>query len=165
MFDGGLYVFLLRLTSPSTLTVGALGEHHFPAGWYMYTGSARKNLRKRVERHWSVKKVRRWHFDHLSTALDSEPVGAVVVPATAKLSECELNRLVGALVGNQTPVPKFGAGDCKAGCPAHLYYSSAPVSLLGLARVHEQAGILMPGTGYWEPDLQQLGRRINGDPD
>ncbi len=163
MFSGGLYVFLLRLTSASTLTVGALGEHFFPAGWYMYTGSARTNLQKRVERHWSVKPSRRWHFDYLSTALGSEPVGAIVVPSEAGLTECELNRRVGNLVGNQVPVPKFGASDCRAGCPAHLYFSGAPVSLLGLARLHEQAGILMPGADFWEPDLQELGGVVDPD--
>jgi sugar fermentation stimulation protein A len=157
MFDGGLYVFLLRLKSASTLTVGALGEHHFPPGWYMYTGSAKKNLQKRVERHWSVKSKRRWHFDYLSTALDSEPVGAIVVPNAADITECELNRKIGALVGNGVPVPKFGASDCQAGCPAHLYFSGAPVSLLGLVQVHPKAAILMPGVDLWEPNLQDLG--------
>lgn len=156
MFDNGLYVFLLRLKSPSTLTVGALGEHYFPAGWYLYTGSARRHLSRRVERHWRVKATRRWHVDYLSTALDSEPVGAVVVPATAGLTECMLNRTVGTLVGNQAPIPGFGASDCRAGCPAHLFFSGAPVSLLGLTRVHESAGILMPGAGFWEPDLHDL---------
>lgn len=160
IFDSGLYVFLLRLQIASTLVVGALGEHHFPPGWYMYTGKARKNLRKRVERHWSLKPARRWHIDYLSTALDSEPVGAVVVPNAAGLSECELNRLVGSLVGNQVPVAGFGASDCRAGCPAHLYFSRAPVSLLNLARVHDLAGILMPGADFWQPDLQEL----RGDP-
>jgi sugar fermentation stimulation protein A len=156
MFDSGLYVFLLRLKSPATLTVGALGEFHFPAGWYLYTGSARQNLTRRVQRHWRVKATRRWHFDYLSTALDSEPVGAVVVPTQAGLTECELNRAVGALVGNQAPVPGFGASDCQAGCPAHLFFSGAPVSLLGLTRVHKLAGILMPGADFWEPDLHDL---------
>ncbi len=166
MFNRGLYVFLLRLKSPSTLTVGALGEHHFPMGWYMYTGSAQQNLQKRVERHWRLKAKRHWHFDYLSTALDSEPVGAVVVPTTAGFTECELNRQVGNMVGNHAPVPKFGASDCHAGCPAHLYFSGAPVSLLALARVHEQAAILMPGADFWEPDLQQLSRRaLTRDPD
>jgi len=159
-FDSGLYVFLLRLQSASTLTIGALGEHHFPPGWYMYTGRARKNLRKRVERHWSLKPTRRWHFDYLSTALDSEPVGAVVVPDAAGLNECELNQMIGALVGNQVPVAGFGASDCRAGCPAHLFFSGAPVSLLNLARVHQLAGILMPGADFWQPDLQEL----RGDP-
>jgi len=158
MFDAGLYVFLLRLKSPATLVIGALGEHHFPAGWYMYTGSARKSLPQRVTRHWSLKTTRHWHIDHLTTALDSEPVGAVVVPIGAGISECDLNRRVGAMVAGQVPVQKFGASDCRAGCPAHLYFSGAPVSLLGLARVHELAGILMPGADFWQPDLQTLGR-------
>ncbi|MCB1184478.1 GIY-YIG nuclease family protein [bacterium] len=161
MFDAGLYVFLLRLKSPATLAVGALGEHHFPAGWYLYTGSAKRNLHRRVARHWSVKPTRRWHFDHLSTAPDSEPVGAVVVPLAAGVGECELNRRVGTLVGRQYPVPGFGASDCREGCPAHLWFSAAPVSLLGLARVHATAALLMPGADFWEPDLHELGDAVD----
>ncbi len=158
MFDGGIYAFLLRLRSPSTLVVGALGEHHFPAGWYLYTGRAKKNLAKRVERHWSLKTKLRWHFDYLTTALDSEPIGAIVIPSDVGLSECQLNRTLGHLVGNQVPVPKFGASDCLAGCPAHLYFSRAPISLLALAQAHKQAGILMPSADFWEPNLFELGR-------
>ena len=156
MFDEGLYVFLLRLQTPATLTVGALGEHHFPAGWYLYTGSAKRSLHRRVERHWGMKSKRRWHVDYLSTALGSFPVGAVVVPATSGLSECELNRRVGALTGRQVPVPGFGASDCREGCLAHLHFSAAPVSLLGLAQVHPEAAILMPGADFWAPDLHEL---------
>jgi Uri superfamily endonuclease len=111
-----------------------------------------------------VKSKRRWHFDYLSTALDSEPVGAIVVPNAAKITECELNRKIGALVGNGVPVPKFGASDCQAGCPAHLYFSGAPVSLLGLAQVHPKAAILMPGADLWEPNLRDLGG-VSPDPE
>jgi sugar fermentation stimulation protein A len=156
VFDAGYYVFLLRLLEPADVRVGALGEHHFPAGWYLYTGSARRNLHGRVSRHWSLKPALHWHFDHLTTVLSSEPVGAVVVPLDAGLDECELNRRVGALVGRRAPVRGFGASDCRADCPAHLWFSAAPVSLLGLSQVHPEAAILMPSAELWEPDLHEL---------
>lgn len=156
VFDRGLYVFVMRLRTPDFIQVGALGRFHFPAGWYLYTGSANGNLHKRVERHWSLKKKVRWHIDYLSTALDSEPVGAVLIPQDAGLTECQLNKLVGQLVGGQALAPGFGASDCKAGCPAHLWFSLAPVSLLGVARVHPKAAVILPGAGMWEPQLVEL---------
>ena len=156
MFDSGRYVFLMRLRSPETLEVGALGRFLFPAGWYAYTGSAKRALRKRVERHWSVKKNLRWHIDYLSTAPESEPVGAVIVP-TAALTECELNRRVGFVVRGPSPAPGFGASDCREGCPAHLWFSVSPISLLQIARVHPQAAVLMPGTDFELTQLHDLG--------
>lgn len=156
MFDGGLYVFLMRLKEPQSVQVGALGQFLFGPGWYLYSGSARKNLAKRVERHWSLKQKLRWHIDYLATAPDSEPVGAIVIPESADITECELNQKVGSMFGGQVPAPGFGATDCKNGCPAHLYYSPAPVSLLAVARVHAEAAVLIPQAGIWEPPVHRL---------
>ncbi len=156
LFDGGLYVFLMRLREFQQLEIGALGEHAFPPGWYLYVGSARRGLAKRVERHWSLKKAVRWHIDYLSTAVGSEPVGAVIIPTSAGLTECEVNQKIGLMDGNQTLVSGFGASDCRAGCPAHLWYSRTPVSLLTVARVHPQAAVLIPGAGVWEATPQEL---------
>lgn len=156
MFDQGLYVFLMRLKSPATIEVGALGRFVFPAGWYAYTGSAKRSLKKRVERHWAVKKTVRWHIDYLSTAPDSEPVGAVIVPLDA-MDECALNRLVGQVVRGPSPAPGFGAGDCRAKCPAHLWFSVSAISLLTLARVHPRAAVLMPGADFGLEQLHLLG--------
>lgn len=156
VFDSGLYVFVMRLRTPDFCEVGALGSFHFPAGWYLYAGSASRNLHKRVERHWSLKKKIRWHIDYLATLQDSEPVGAVLVPKGAGLTECELNQKIGQMVGGQALVPGFGASDCKAGCPAHLWFSLAPVSVLAVAQVHEQAAVLLPGAGVWEPRPMDL---------
>lgn len=156
MFDAGLYVFLMRLREFQLLEIGALGPHPFPPGWYLYTGSARKNLAKRVERHWSLKKKVRWHIDHLSTAPDGEPVGAVVIPEDTGLTECQVNVRIGQMFGSQVVLPGFGASDCTAGCPAHLWFSAAPVSLFAVSRVHPRAAVLIPGAGVWEPSPQQL---------
>jgi Uri superfamily endonuclease len=155
-FDSGLYVFVMRLRTPDFIEVGALGRFHFPAGWYMYVGTARRNLHKRVERHWLPKKALRWHLDYLSTALDSEPVGAVLWPLDAGLTECQLNQLVGRRFGAQTPAEGFGASDCQAGCPAHLWFSLAPISVLAVAQIHERAAVLLPGAGVWEPQPVDL---------
>ncbi len=156
MFDGGLYVFLMRLQEPQSILVGALGLFDFQAGWYLYTGRSKSGLAKRVERHWSVKQKLRWHIDYLATAPTSEPVGAVVIPNSANVSECYLNQMMGQKFGGQVLAPGFGASDCREGCPAHLFYSPAPISLLAMAQVHPEAAVLIPGAGVWQPPLHKL---------
>ena len=151
IFNSGLYVLVMRLRAADSIEVGALGRFQFPAGWYLYTGSASRNLHQRVERHWSLQKKVRWHVDYLSTAPDLEPVGAVLVPQDPKLTECQLNRAVENLVAGSVLAPGFGASDCQAGCPAHLWFSLTPVSLLAVAKVHRRAALLLPGAGIWEP--------------
>lgn len=152
MNDGGVYVILLRLSAPVTCEVGALGRFLFPAGWYAYTGSAKRGLRKRIERHWRSSKTRRWHFDFLTTARGVVPIGAVIV-RDGELTECELNRRVERAMGAGpgSVVPGFGAGDCRAGCPTHLWFSAGPVSLLEIARVHPGTVAIVPGSDReWE---------------
>ncbi len=130
--DTGVYLLLLELPGPITLRVGALGRFGFQRGWYVYAGSARRGLRARVERHLSPVKPLRWHVDYLTTAHGVKRVGALLV-AEGGVSECALNRAAGALLGGSVPAPGFGASDCRAGCPAHLWYSPEPLSPAGLA--------------------------------
>ena len=49
--DAGCYQLIIEIESESTLAVGELGECVFARGLYVYTGSAMKNLRRRVARH------------------------------------------------------------------------------------------------------------------
>ena len=126
--DSGLYVLLLELERPLALKEGALGRVAFPAGWYLYTGSARRGLSKRVARHLARKKAVRWHIDRLTTEPAVRPLGALLFPPDG-LGECALHQAVGRLIGGTAPVPGFGSSDCRARCPAHLWHSARPVSL------------------------------------
>jgi len=141
----GIYLLLLRLEAPVRLTVGALGRFSFPAGWYVYTGSARKNLPARLERHFAFRKKKRWHIDYLTCAAMTTAVGAVMFEgATAEEGECDLNRRIGALLGLVQFTPGFGASDCHSGCGAHLWYTARPLSLLQLAGAAPGASCLLP---------------------
>ena len=94
--------------------VGKLGNCLFPAGRYIYTGSARRNLAARVARHLSKNKRLRWHIDYLLTA------PGVAIEGTQRFEEPE------CVVNGKTPgrivVARFGASDCRAGCGSHLKY-------------------------------------------
>ena len=110
----GVYQLRIRLKRPRTVRVGALGRHVFPAGWYVYTGSAHNGLAQRVARHLRHNKRKYWHIDYLLAVADH--VEAFVLPG-GKLTECELHA---RLRGSRVLIPGFGASDCR--CEAHLAY-------------------------------------------
>ena len=65
MRDPGCYQLLMRLEKSVKIRVGKLGEFQFPAGWYVYTGSAKNGVKARVMRHLRSNKKKRWHIDYL----------------------------------------------------------------------------------------------------
>ena len=108
------YQLLIEVTRPVRVRIGRLGEFDFPAGRYIYTGSARCNYEARVARHLRREKTLRWHIDYLLAAPD---VRIIEVIRLSK-DECPINRSTPGSI----PVPGFGASDCRAGCGSHLKY-------------------------------------------
>jgi Uri superfamily endonuclease len=99
-----------------TITVGSLGSFAFPAGHYVYTGSAKKGLGSRIARHLRRRKKLRWHIDYLLR------YGRVleVKRYHNERSECELSREVEKLPGSRVVAPGFGSSDCE--CATHLFF-------------------------------------------
>ena len=113
----GIYHILIEVSRPVQVEVGGLGRITFQPGHYVYTGSAQRNLRRRLERHLRKAKTLRWHIDYFLRA--SEIRGILVAEADRK-SECLRNR---ALLRENGAVPAakgFGSSDCR--CPTHLVY-------------------------------------------
>ena len=106
------YQIFFEMHCGCAIVVGKLGEFSFPAGSYVYTGSAKKRIRGRILRHLSSTKKLRWHIDYLLA-----PRGTVI--SRIKLfdkEECEVNKETkGEII-----VPGFGATDCKSKCSSHL---------------------------------------------
>jgi len=125
--EPGVYAVELWLEAPRVLSIGQLGQIDFPAGTYLYLGSARGpgGLRGRLARHVLGKGSARphWHIDALRRAAVVSAWAALVlpagVPAPAGL-ECRLARLAQGWPGAVLIAPGFGASDCRSGCPAHL---------------------------------------------
>ncbi|KAF0102382.1 MAG: hypothetical protein FD187_665 [bacterium] len=112
--DFTTYQLHIAVREPLRLAVGRLGSFDFPAGRYVYTGSARRNLRARVERHLRQAKTLRWHIDYLLAA----PGVAVVAVMPSNVPECDLNQATGGHI----VAAGFGASDCRRGCVSHLKY-------------------------------------------
>ena len=108
------YQLFIIVTKEIELKVGKLGKFIFPIGSYVYTGSAKKNIDKRIERHLSKKKNLRWHIDYL---LNSDAVQIINIKKS-RMTECSLNKKTkGTIIING-----FGSSDCNLCCKSHLKY-------------------------------------------
>ncbi|MDI6760661.1 MAG: GIY-YIG nuclease family protein [Candidatus Brocadiaceae bacterium] len=124
------------------IEVGKLGRASFPKGFYVYAGSAQKNLSQRLARHFRNAKSRgtlqraptnktpgsarwewpsppHWHIDYL---LPHAKILSIHVFKASKEWECRLSQKIAGLEGARIIMKGFGASDCK--CPSHLYYFS-----------------------------------------
>jgi Uri superfamily endonuclease len=122
------YQLHIHVPRPLRIAVGRLGSFDFPAGDYVYTGSAKRNFQARVDRHLRKEKALRWHIDHLLAA----PGVTATLLHRSESSECALNQITGGKV----LVPGFGASDCRRGCGSHLKYLGSAAA----SRTHSQGG-------------------------
>jgi Uri superfamily endonuclease len=76
----GCYSLIIELQRKKTIRVGKLGEAVFPAGTYVYTGSAMKGLGTRLRRHCSRKKKIHWHIDYLLTLPEARVRQIIYIP-------------------------------------------------------------------------------------
>ena len=114
----GIYSLLLELKKDMCITVGALGEIKFPAGYYSYTGSARGGGGfSRIRRHLDVaagrNPTRRWHIDYLLP--HTIPKGVVLTHTDQDL-ECQISETIGS---HTETIHRFGSSDCS--CTGHLH--------------------------------------------
>jgi len=63
--DSGTYLIIIKNNETQSITIGKLGNFVFPKGYYVYVGSAMRNLQKRISRHLSKDKKFHWHIDYL----------------------------------------------------------------------------------------------------
>jgi sugar fermentation stimulation protein A len=122
--NSGNYFFILELPQTLNIETGALGVVNFKRGWYVYSGSAAKNLSQRLARHLrKTKKNKNWHIDYL-TPFAQKPE-ALPLRSYRNL-ECEMAEALKKLGGRA--VPRFGCSDCDCGRSggSHLYYFETP---------------------------------------
>lgn len=106
------YQLIIEIVAPVTVSVGKLGIFEFPAGIYVYTGSAKRNFEARIARHLSSEKRLRWHVDYLLAA------SGVFVRDVKRFCapECWVNQQV----EGEVLIRGFGASDCHHACGSHL---------------------------------------------
>jgi Uri superfamily endonuclease len=121
--NSGAYILLLETPTTISVRIGALGEARLPKGQLLYVGSARKNLMQRIDRHRRLARQKEgklhWHIDYLLTHSRIKLVEVIPFPGG---DECRISRQIAQKKGMTVPVRRFGATDCRSGCPAHLYH-------------------------------------------
>ena len=144
-----LYQLLIRLPEKRVITVGRLGRFAFPSGYYVYTGSAVRNIESRIARHLRKDKKMRWHIDYFLRQGEVTEIKRY----GGNRTECGLNRSTRRLPGARTVVKGFGSSDCS--CASHLcYFQRNPPQELGstsprrraLNRTQSIARTDLPGT-------------------
>jgi Uri superfamily endonuclease len=114
------YQLHIQVRRPVTINIGRLGHLMFPAGQYIYTGSAKRNREARLKRHLAKQKLY-WHIDYLL----AHPDVRILRVRRSREEECRLHQTTNGTIF----APGFGTGDCRHGCGSHLKY----IGLLRLA--------------------------------
>jgi len=112
--DRGSYLVILKLSEGKHITIGKVGDIFFQPGYYVYAGSAMKNLTSRLERHRRQRKKLHWHIDYFRQ--ESEFETALPVRSSVSL-ECPMAQAMDTLA--DWKIPGFGSSDCS--CPSHLF--------------------------------------------
>jgi sugar fermentation stimulation protein A len=100
---------------PKDIAIGRLGTIHFLPGYYVYIGSALKNLASRIQRHLALTKKIHWHIDYLRQ--EAEIRNILLIHSKTRF-ECALADAIAAIADDH--IPQFGASDCQ--CQTHLYH-------------------------------------------
>jgi len=116
--DGGVYLLKIKLEKEKEIKIGALGQKIFAPGYYFYAGTAQRNLKARIERHYSSDKKFHWHIDYFLAEAELENDFYFELPGEG---ECFLAQTL-IKQGGKTPIAGFGASDCS--CGSHLIYFS-----------------------------------------
>ncbi|OPY72595.1 MAG: Sugar fermentation stimulation protein A [Syntrophorhabdus sp. PtaU1.Bin058] len=127
--DSGSYIVILYLDRDARIEIGELGTIPFRKGYYLYTGSAKRGLTKRIERHQRLRKNLFWHIDYLrgkTSFCKALPV------RTSEDLECAIAADLRKIA--DWSVKGFGSSDCR--CESHLFgMENDPVQLPAFIRM------------------------------
>ena len=119
----GTYVLFLHLLFDRSIAVGKLGEIEFPAGFYLYVGSALGpgGLAARLRRHKKLanggNKRLHWHIDYLR---EKAQLSEIWYSQHPQRLEHEWASVINRLPDANALAPGFGSSDCS--CLSHLYH-------------------------------------------
>jgi sugar fermentation stimulation protein A len=115
--DKGTYILAMKLDDDADISVGRLGRFAFPAGRYLYFGSAMNCLNARISRHLRSDKKLHWHIDYF---LQKAKIVDVWYVKSEEHLECDLCQEAMGFPEASIPVKGFGSSDCN--CKSHLLY-------------------------------------------
>lgn len=112
----GIYLLYLKILDNVNIEVGKLGSFKLEKGTYIYVGSDQRNVERRIQRHVSKKKKKKWHIDYV-TSHEKAIVKAACIYDLPKEYECKLANVLLEMGFNM--VKGFGSSDCR--CISHFF--------------------------------------------
>lgn len=109
------YILIIENKANKRIKVGKWGVLYFKKGYYLYIGSAKKNLNARIKRHLAKNKKKFWHIDYL---LSSNHIFIKEVWVSKIVSECQIAQKF--FNNRYSFINKFGSSDCN--CFSHLFF-------------------------------------------
>jgi len=110
------YILILKQNKNLSIEIGKVGKIFFKKGYYLYVGSGKRNLEKRLKRHIKREKNIHWHIDYLTSNAN---FSFKEIYLFEKLNECELAKKF--IESNFCYIKNFGSSDCH--CKSHLFFS------------------------------------------
>jgi Uri superfamily endonuclease len=132
----GTYAIVLSLDKDTLIVVGKLITFSFPAGYYLYVGSALGGLLPRVSRHIRGGRKRHWHIDYLRQ--EAKVVEAWYLISGERL-ECSLYQAAAGMPQGRSLVAGFGSTGC--GCHSHLVHFPSKPSFEAFRRQLGEEGL------------------------
>ncbi|WP_288844018.1 DNA/RNA nuclease SfsA [uncultured Megasphaera sp.] len=130
--DAGAYMLVLEVEQERDIEVGKKGIVHVCPGYYVYVGSAKKNLAARIARHKRNLKRLHWHIDYLRQVAT---VRAVIPIRTSADVEHILASQVARICDWR--IRGFGCTDCA--CTTHLFaFKENPIHLQTFMKIVEE---------------------------
>jgi len=112
--DSGSYIIISYVKKAIIVDIGKIGRIDFKKGYYLYVGSAKTNLAKRIERHKRRKKKIFWHIDYLRDK--AEFYASLPIVSSVPL-ECHIADSLKDIA--DWTIDRFGSSDCS--CETHLF--------------------------------------------
>lgn len=122
------YLLVVKATSNTRIAVGRLEDTEFKRGLYLYIGSAKRGLDKRIARHLIKQKKLYWHIDYI---LSSEQISVLEVWTKEANEECAIAHMVSNIPETEIVRNGIGSSDCK--CFTHFYFFNGK-----LLKIHER---------------------------
>lgn len=132
------YILLINIPRNLKISVGKLGEVNFKKGFYLYIGSEKRNMEKRIERHLRKKKKKFWHIDYL---LSHKLVKIEKIWVTQKYRECEIADFL--FSGGLDFIKRFGSSDCR--CKSHLFYTGEKPTKINFLNLYPYSEVISRG--------------------
>lgn len=141
--NSGIYVLEILAKENFSVGIKKFADRIFSAGYYYYVGSAQKNLKQRLTRHLSKKKIIHWHIDHI-TSINTNSIKSIFLSTgSTKNLECELANYFEKKLNLDNSFHRFGNSDSNCSS-THLFYSMKKIDYNHLFSLYQSMVRLIP---------------------